>query len=68
MLVSVTSIWAKRDRSDMENLRGFEVEVFREGEWFVARCLGIELASQGRTRSEAMASLEEALELYLEKS
>ncbi len=52
----------------MENLRGFEVEVFREGEWFVARCLGIELASQGRTRSEAMASLEEALELYLEKS
>lgn len=52
----------------MENLRGYEIEVVSEEEWFIARCLDIELASQGRTRSEAMANLEEALELYLEKS
>ena len=34
--------------------------------WYVARCLEVEVASQGRTFDEARANLVEALELYFE--
>ncbi|MFF5206392.1 type II toxin-antitoxin system HicB family antitoxin [Streptosporangium sp. NPDC000396] len=34
--------------------------------WYVARCLQVEVASQGRTVDEALANLREALELYYE--
>jgi predicted RNase H-like HicB family nuclease len=34
--------------------------------WYVARCLEVEVASQGRTIDEALANLREALELYFE--
>ncbi|WP_030455467.1 type II toxin-antitoxin system HicB family antitoxin [Herbidospora cretacea] len=34
--------------------------------WYVARCLQVEVASQGRTVDEALASLRDALELYFE--
>jgi predicted RNase H-like HicB family nuclease len=37
-----------------------------DGEWYVARCLEVEVASQGRTIDEALANLREALELYFE--
>lgn len=40
--------------------------VTREGDWYVARCLEVEVASQGRTFEEALANLSEALELYFE--
>jgi predicted RNase H-like HicB family nuclease len=40
--------------------------VTHEGEWYVARCLEVEVASQGRTIDEALANLREALELYFE--
>lgn len=40
--------------------------VTREGNWYVARCLEVEVASQGRTLEEALANLKEALELYFE--
>ena len=43
-----------------------EADVWREGEWFVARARGVEVASQGRTRAEAIANLREALELHFE--
>lgn len=43
-----------------------EADVWREGEWFVARARGVEVASQGRTRAEAIANLREALELHYE--
>jgi predicted RNase H-like HicB family nuclease len=38
----------------------------RDGEWYVARCLEVEVASQGETIDEALANLREALELYFE--
>lgn len=44
----------------------FTAAVTREGDWFVARCLEVEVTSQGRTSDEALASLKEALELYYE--
>ena len=40
--------------------------ITHEGEWFVARCLQVEVASQGETVELALANLREALELFFE--
>lgn len=37
-----------------------------EGDWFVAQCLEVDVASQGRTLEEARDNLAEALALYFE--
>jgi predicted RNase H-like HicB family nuclease len=47
--------------------RRFSAVVWREGKWFVAQCLEVDVASQGRTKEEALANLREALELFFEK-
>jgi predicted RNase H-like HicB family nuclease len=39
--------------------------ITRDGDWHVARCLEIEVASQGRSADEALSNLREALELAL---
>lgn len=44
----------------------FTAVVTREGQWFVARCLEIEVAGQGEAVESALANLREALELKLE--
>jgi len=44
----------------------FTVSITHEGEWRVARCLDVEVASQGRSVEEALANLREALELYFD--
>jgi predicted RNase H-like HicB family nuclease len=46
--------------------RPFAASVWREGEWFVAQCLEVDIASQGATENEALANLKEAMELYFE--
>ena len=40
--------------------------VSHEPPWYVARCLEVEVASQGKSVEEALANLKEALELYFE--
>ena len=40
--------------------------VWKEGEWYVAKCLEVEIASQGKSKKEALENLKEALELYFE--
>ena len=40
--------------------------VWKEGEFFVAKCLNVEVSSFGDTREEALFNLNEALELYFE--
>lgn len=40
--------------------------ITREGKFFVARCLEVEVTSQGETIDEAMSNLREAVELYFE--
>lgn len=40
--------------------------VTQDGEWYVARCLEVEVTSQGKTVEESLANLREALELYFE--
>lgn len=46
--------------------RPFAASVWKEGDWYVSQCLEIDVASQGETEEEALASLKEALELYFE--
>jgi predicted RNase H-like HicB family nuclease len=40
--------------------------ITHEAPWYVARCLEVEVASQGETVEEALDNLREALELYFE--
>lgn len=40
--------------------------VVPEGDAFVARCLNPDVASDGASQTEAVANLQEALELYFE--
>jgi predicted RNase H-like HicB family nuclease len=44
----------------------FTATVWREGDWFIAQCREVEVASQGQTEDEALANLREALELHFE--
>ena len=44
----------------------FTAAVTHEPPWYVARCLEVEVASQGETVEGALANLKEALELYFE--
>ena len=46
--------------------RRFTVTVLEEGDWFVAQCLEVDVASQGSTEGDALANLREALELHFE--
>ena len=46
--------------------QAFTARVFQEGNWFVAQCLEVDIASQGETETEALRNLQEALELHFE--
>lgn len=39
---------------------------WREGKYYVAQCLNIDISSFGNTKKEALHNLGEALELYFE--
>lgn len=40
--------------------------VWKEGKYFVAQCLNVDISSFGKTKKEALKNLNEALELYFE--
>ena len=40
--------------------------VWKEGNYYVAQCLQVDVSSFGETRDEAISSLDEALGLYFE--
>lgn len=44
----------------------FTATVWQEGDWFVAQCLEVDIASQGETPQQALDNLREALELHFE--
>jgi predicted RNase H-like HicB family nuclease len=46
--------------------RKLKYEIFPEEDLFVARCLDVEVASDGHTDAEAAANLREALAAYFE--
>jgi len=40
--------------------------VWKEGKYYVVQCLNVDVSSFGKTKKEALANLDEALELYFE--
>jgi predicted RNase H-like HicB family nuclease len=44
----------------------FTASISREDDWFIAQCLEVDVASQGKSEEEALANLAEALGLYFE--
>ena len=40
--------------------------VWKEDKFYVAKCLNVEVSSFGESKEEALANLQEALELYFE--
>lgn len=40
--------------------------VWKEGKFFVAQCLNVDVSSFGKSKKEALDNLREALELYFE--
>lgn len=40
--------------------------IWKEEKHYVAQCLNVDVSSFGKTKKEAIANLEEALELYFE--
>ena len=46
--------------------RILENVVWKEGEFYVAQCLNVDISSFGASRDEALTNLDEALNLYFE--
>jgi len=44
--------------------RSFSATTWQEGEWFIAQCIEVDVASQGHTEDEALENLRDALELH----
>ena len=44
----------------------FTASILQEDDWFIAQCLEVDVASQGKSEDEAVDNLREALELYFE--
>lgn len=49
----------------MSNLK-LQSVIYREGEHYVAQCLNVDVSSFGNSETDALANLQEALELYFE--
>ncbi len=47
--------------------RTFSASIWKEDKWYVAQCIEVDVASQGKTKEEALANLREALELHFEE-
>jgi len=46
--------------------RRYTVVITKEEKWYVAYCVELGVASEGKTIEEAQANLKEAVELYIE--
>lgn len=44
----------------------FTARTWKEGDWTIAQCVEIDVASHGHGEREALENLQEALELYFE--
>ena len=40
--------------------------VWKEGKYYVAQCLNVDISSLGNTKKEALSNIAEAVELYFE--
>jgi predicted RNase H-like HicB family nuclease len=44
--------------------RTFRASITKEGDWFVAQCIQVDVTSQGASEDEALRNLRDALELH----
>jgi len=44
--------------------QNFNAVITKEGDWYIAQCLEVDVASQGETEDEALRNLNEALLLH----
>ena len=44
--------------------RSFTASISQEGDWHIAQCMQVDVASQGTTEDEALENLRDALELH----
>ena len=44
--------------------QSFSASIWQEGEWSIAPCVQVDVASQGKTEDEALQNLRDALELH----
>lgn len=59
-------IGTMREPSGTMSPMDFTAAITHEDPWYIARCLDVEVASQGETAEDALTNLKEALELYFE--
>ncbi len=45
----------------------FTLEVWRKGNWFVAKCAELDFVSQGKTQDEARKNLVEVIQIQFEE-
>lgn len=45
---------------------GLQSVVWKEGKHYVSQCLEVDVSSFGKTKKEALANLQDALDLYFE--
>jgi len=55
----------KQTKTNLQS--GLHALLWKEGKWYVAKCVEVEITSQGKTKKEAMSNVIEALELYFEE-
>jgi predicted RNase H-like HicB family nuclease len=46
--------------------RNLRIAITKEGKYYVAQCLDVDVSSFGETEQEALEAVQEALELYFE--
>jgi predicted RNase H-like HicB family nuclease len=51
----------------MKHLK-LSIAVWKEGKYFVAQCLNVNVSSFGKSKKEALKNINEALDLYFEDS
>lgn len=44
----------------------FSAIIKKDSDWYVARCIEVDVVSQGKTIDEAKTNLREAIEVYIE--
>lgn len=64
--IVVLAIGTVREPSGTIGHMQFTAAITHEDSWYVARCLEVEVTSQGETVEGALENLKEALELYFE--
>ena len=50
----------------MKRPKQFNTVIWKEGKFFVAQCLNVDVSSFGKTKKDAMQNIDEALALYFE--